>query len=524
MGWVKMSLSAAIYTRVSTEDQAQEGFSLEAQKDKLFEYCKLHGYTISGIYTDEGLSGKNTSRPRLQDLLKDATKGLFDLVLVWDISRISRNTLDLLTIAQHFEKNNIGIKSYSEPTEFDTDEGKFSMQLHGAVAELLRKKIVKNVHLGMNRRAEEGKWNGGRILGYDLINKELVKNDEESKIIKMIFNLYVDGMGCIYIRDKLNSLNLRTKNGKAFTHIAILTILANPAYKGFIRYGKTRFHEVRNKREKQETYTLVIGKHKPIITEEIFNKAQDILQSNRRTTPRMPSKPHLLSGLLRCPECGGKMNHQPQGKRKRNELHGGYYSCSTYKNTRGCNYNLIRAIYIEQAVLERIKHIITSEQIIDDIVNEINSNNNIDTELISKQLLDTEKQINKLSNRLDEIKKDYIAEKILISEYREFKADIDSSLAELKSKKESIELEFVKVINTSYDTKEVRTVLEHFDTLLENADVRMKKQLLGSLIERITLNSDKSLQCIEFNFDVPNQHQDKNVILTCDTVHRDLSA
>lgn len=517
-----MKSRVAIYTRVSTEDQAQEGFSLEAQKDKLTEYCKLNGYTIAGIYSDEGLSGKNTMRPRLQAMLKDAESRMFDLVLVWDISRISRNTLDLLTIAQHFEKHNIGLKSYSETTEFDSDEGKFSMQLHGAFAELLRKKIIKNVHLGMNRRAKEGKWNGGRILGYDIINKALVINDEEAKIVKIIFDLYVDGQGCINIRDKLNSLNLKTKNGKAFTHIAILTILENPAYKGFIRYGKTKFHEVRNKREKQKDYILVRGKQEPIISEEQFDKAQDILKSNRRATRRMPSNPHLLSGLLKCPECGGRMNYQPAGQRKHNDKHGGYYNCSTYKNTRGCNHNTLRAKQIEKAVLERIKYVINHKQIIDDIVSEINSNNTIDTGLIQKQLQDTEKQISKVTSRQTEIKQDFLAEKIEYEDYKEFKSLIERNLTELTAKKEEIELEMVKALNTSYDANEVRFVLEHIDTLMENADVQLKKQLLESLIERIDLNPDKTLKSIEFKFEVPNQHasenNDKNVILTCGTV------
>ncbi len=99
---------------------------------------------------------------------------------------------------------------------------------------------------------------------------------------------------------------------------------------------------------------------------------------------------------------------------------------------------------------------------------------------------------------------------------------IEYNLTELNAKKQEMELELVKALNTSYDANEVRFVLEHFDTLMENADVQLKKQLLESLIERIDLNSDKTLKSIEFKFEVPNQHatenSEKNVILTCDTV------
>ena len=518
---------AAFYIRVSTEEQAKEGYSLDAQEETLRKYCNAYDYIVAEKYVDDGRSGKNTDRPELQRLLRDCAKGKFDVVLVWKISRLSRNLKDLLILVDQFKQHGVSFSSFSEKFDTSSAVGTLTLQVLGSIAEFERNTIIDNVKLGMAQVARSGKWTGGIVLGYDTINKELVINEEEAKVVKMIFEMYVNGKGCVQIRDTLNQLNLKSKKGKPFTPIAIINILSNPVYKGFIRYGRISNYDHKDKRKKEDSFIFVKGAYfeNAIIDKDTFEKAQIIIEQNRRQTRRMPSNPHMLSGLLRCPECDGRMNYQPAGQRKHNDKHGGYYNCSTYTNTRECNHNTLRAKHIEKAVTERIKNVINNKKIIDDIINEINSNNKIDTSLIHKQLQDTEKHISKSTARLTAIKQEFLAEKITYEDYKDFKAFIENSLAELNSQKNGMELELAKALNTSYDANEVRFVLEHFNTLMENADVQIKKQLLESLIERIDLNPDKTLKSIEFRFEVPNQNaaenQKKNVILTCDTVPPD---
>jgi len=219
------------------------------------------------------------------------------------------------------------------------------------------------------------------------------------------------------------------------------------------------------------------------------------------------------------------MNYQPTGQRKKNNTHGGYYKCSSYVNKRECSPNNVRAKFIEQEVLLRIKHIISNERIIDDVVKELNSNNNIDSGLIHKQLSVTDKEIAKLNSRLNEILQEFVLKEITYDDYKEFKSLIEQRLIELNTKRQEMELELVKALNTSFNVNEIRFVLDNFDKLMENADTQLKKQLMESLIECIKLNPDKTLNSIEFKFEVPNQHiseeQEKNVILTCDTVPHD---
>jgi site-specific DNA recombinase len=518
----EMNKRVALYIRVSTEEQAKEGFSLEAQEETLKKHCELRGDTVVETYIDDGKSGKNIDRPAMQELIRDSSQKKFDTVLVWKLSRLSRNLKDTLQLIEEFEKYAISFHSFSEQFDSKIPSGKLMLQMIGGFAEFERNTIVENVKLGMNQRAKSGKWNGGRILGYDLENKELIVNPDEANIVKMIFNMYVNGKGCIYIRDNLNKLNLKTKTGIPFTHIAILTILDNPTYKGYIRHGRTTGEN--KKRVNQDSVILVRGIHEAIVDEETFDNAQKITLQNRRPTRRMPSNPHILSGILKCPKCGGRMNYQPAGNRT-HKNHGGYYTCSNYKNVRTCTSKLYRAKYLEKSVLQRIKSVIYETKVIEDIINEINISKSVDTKIIEKQFLEIEGQINKYENRMSDIKKQFLDGHITIEEHREFKLELEKSLTNYNETKEKISFEYAKACNTAVDASDVLFVLENFDELMDTADVQIKKQLIESLIERVDIEHDSTLREIIFNFEVPNpSHSDNQIksdILTCDTVHCD---
>lgn len=129
--------TVAIYARVSTEEQAEEGYSIQAQLDTLRQYAKQNRYIVSKEYKDEGISGKSIQkRPQLQQLLRDAKQGLFQEVIVWKINRISRNQLDLLTIVDELQKHGVSFRSYTENFETETPMGRFALQMMGSVAEL----------------------------------------------------------------------------------------------------------------------------------------------------------------------------------------------------------------------------------------------------------------------------------------------------------------------------------------------------------------------------------------------------
>lgn len=131
-------MRVALYARVSTDEQADEGFSIEGQISNLTDECKKHNYTVHKVYKDEGFSGKSIDRPGIQALLHDCQQGMFDMVMVWKFNRLSRKQLDFLGIIDQFERNRIAFYSQSEKIDASTPTGKAMLQMMGTFAELER--------------------------------------------------------------------------------------------------------------------------------------------------------------------------------------------------------------------------------------------------------------------------------------------------------------------------------------------------------------------------------------------------
>ena len=147
----------AIYCRVSTVEQAEEGYSIDEQNLKIREYCEREGHEIYNLYEDRGISGKNiTNRPGIKQLLQDATENKFDLVIVWKLNRISRKLLDILNIVELLNKHNIAFRSLTENFETETPSCKLQLNIMGAIGEFERETIAENIKLGMGAKARLG--------------------------------------------------------------------------------------------------------------------------------------------------------------------------------------------------------------------------------------------------------------------------------------------------------------------------------------------------------------------------------
>jgi site-specific DNA recombinase len=257
-------LKAALYIRVSTEEQAQDGQSASAQAETLKQYCNAFDIEVSDKYMDLGLSGKSLKdRQELKRLLEDCGRGQFDLVLVWKISRLSRNLKDLLYLIDMFESNNVHFASCSEKFDTSTPVGRMTLQLLGSIAEFERNTIIENVKLGLKEFARKG-GKATSVLGYDNVNKKLLINENEANIVKLIFSLYTDnGMSFSAIAKYLNSLGYRSKRGSEFRSSSISYVVHNPVYVGINRH-----------RINTESEYSIQGEHLAIIETEVWDKAQ----------------------------------------------------------------------------------------------------------------------------------------------------------------------------------------------------------------------------------------------------------
>lgn len=305
-------MKIAAYCRVST-DKADQLNSLEAQKEFFSEYTQRTGDVLVKLYADEGISGtKIKNRKEFLRMMSDAEKGMFDMVVVKDISRFARNTVDLL---QNVRK----LKALGIETQFLTanmtsmGNSEFVLTIFGALAQEESANTSKRVKFGKKLNAEKGRV-PNIVYGYDktigdYFNLEI--NKEESKVVKQIYKWYTEeGYGAAKISNMLNEKRYRTKRNCKWSQNAICRILTNEIYTGKIINGKQEISDflTGQRREKDETEWLVVERPElRIIEDEVFEKAQEILRGRNdafNLNHERQSNKYLFSTLIKCKECG----------------------------------------------------------------------------------------------------------------------------------------------------------------------------------------------------------------------------
>lgn len=305
-------MNIAAYCRVST-DKTDQLNSLETQKEFFLEYTKRTGDNLIKLYADEGISGtKIKNRKEFQRMLADAEKGLFDMVVVKDISRFARNTVDLL---QSVRK----LKSLGIETQFLTanmtsmGNSEFVLTIFGALAQEESANTSKRIKFGKKMNAEKGRV-PNIVFGYDKTIGDyfnLSINENEAMAIRQIFQWYTEeGYGGSKIANMLNERGIKTKRGNNWSQNSVCRILTNEIYTGKIINGKEEIADflTGQRKEKDESEWLVtIRPELRIIEDEVFDKAQDILKGRHdsfKITHERQSNKYLFSTLIKCKECG----------------------------------------------------------------------------------------------------------------------------------------------------------------------------------------------------------------------------
>ena len=314
-----------LYIRVSTAMQV-DGYSLDAQKDRLVKFAEFQGMEIVREYCDAGKSGKSiTGRPEFQQMLQDVAddRDGVSYILVFKLSRFGRNAADVLNSLQYIQDYGVNLICVEDGIDSSKDSGKLTITVLSAVAEIERENILVQTMEGRRQKAREGKWNGGQApFGYwlDSKNSTLIVNPEEAEIVRIIFDKFVHtDMGADSISNYLNQhgyskKKLRDQEVSHFSRSTIIKILDNPVYAGKIAYGKSVTEKVKGTRDqyrrvKQDEYLLAEGLHEAIIDPETWEAAK----AKRRVTGVKWNKTHsldhehILSGILKCPVCGSGM-------------------------------------------------------------------------------------------------------------------------------------------------------------------------------------------------------------------------
>lgn len=473
------TIRVAAYIRVSTDEQAQYGFSIEAQKEKCSAFVTSQDGQIYNIYVDE-CSGKNLKRPILQNLLKDAEAKKFDIVLVYKLDRLSRRLSDLVALGEKFEQLEIGIKSVTEPFDTTTPAGKLMFNMLGSFAQFERELIGERTKLGIMRRIKNGEWSTTRPFGYDLKDGKLTINETETIFIKRCYNLFLEhNLGTELIARRLNKEDLITARKGKWCKNAVWTILTNPVYIGYIRWDGE----------------IVKGQHKPIISKELFDSVQERLKEKDACAPWVGISPNLFIGLIFCKKCSSSLvSAKPGNGSKKGKYR--YYACRGRKTAK-CKQDYIRADILEENILNKIKEIASQNTVINDYLKKVSEENSERLQELKREKL----QINQRLTKLNEIKDKKI--KWMLSHLphkkvaTEMSNEVDKLLSEIEALKErltNIEAKMQHVDLEGVNTQIIADFLQNFIEMFHKLEVGEKKLLIQSIVKRIEVYNKNKIR------------------------------
>ncbi len=523
-----------IYTRVSTSMQV-DGYSLDAQKEKLRRYADFQNMYIAGEYCDEGKSGKNIGgRPDFQRMLSDIESGKdhIDYVLVFKLSRFGRNAADVLGTLQQMQDYGVNLICVEDGIDSSKDSGKLMISVLSAVAEIERENILVQTMEGRKQKAREGKWNGGFApYGYKLINGELKIAEDEIEVIKIIFDKYVHtNMGANAVAKYLNThgyVKKQRQNGTlaVFTAHFIKLVLRNPVYCGKIAFGRRKTEKVIGKRNEYhrvwtDDYLICDGIHEALISENDWNVAQKKLIElgvKREKTHNLEHE-HLLSGILKCPICGARMygnvnrKKKPDGTLYKDHF---YYACKHRQECCGhpCDYHKQwNQTVINGAVEEIIKKLVSNPNFENAIHQKIDSR--VDTSQLETELECMKKQLQqymgakrKLAFQMDSLD---IFDKHYDKKYQDMQNRLDKlydeiELAELNINEQQEKI--TSIIQNKINRDNVYQFLLMYDIIYKNFTDAEKKTFLNTFIESVEIFPEEQpdgriLKSINFKFPI----------------------
>lgn len=342
----------AIYTRVSTEDQARDGYSLDMQLKRIKEHCKIYDYEIYKVYEEPGISAKNTKdRPKFNEMVEDMKANKFNMIVALKIDRVSRDLIDFLKFMEMAKVYKCDIEFILDKVDTSTASGRMIMNILAVFAQFEREVIVERTNDGVKGAIEDGHFSGPPPLGYKRENKRWVIDEEKVDLVKEIFNLCLEGNTYSQISHIMKErhpkviLKCKTdeKTGKEeiiyrkWEEDSFNGILNNKAYIGIYEWGKS---------SKDREIVEIKGKIEPIISEDVFWQCQENIKRNGRNYYR--NKKYLFMQKIKCPNCGRAMAGVGTQKNGTEYL---YYKCRDCKGS-------IREDLIEEALVDKLQDIL----------------------------------------------------------------------------------------------------------------------------------------------------------------------
>lgn len=476
----------AVYTRVSTDEQARDGYSLEAQLKDIKKYALNNDILIDSqfIFTDEGISGRKASkRPAFMKMIKQAKAKKFDVILVHKFDRFSRNREDSIVYKSMLRKEcGISVISVSEPLDPDDKMSVIIEAFLEAMAEYYSINLSSEVKKGQLEKHNKGELQTRPSFGYNVQNNKLVINDEQAKVVKMIFEQYaLEHLPMMQIAKNVNNLGIRTKSNNKFENRTIYYILNNVTYIGKLRYTQGR----KNTYDFDDPNSIIVnGSHEPIIDIELWNLTQNELSKNnkwKKPKQHIDLEPkHWLKGIIRCKSCGCTMVMQTKTNLR----------CNGYNKGKCNNHTTLSIEKTYELVINSLKECLNSGTITNIVNKSKPKNNDNQYEILSDKL----RQIVNKELRIKEAYQDGID---TLQEYKENKLILQREKERLTNELKSID----KPKEESNRKKEIIENGKKVYEILSNPGISIKEKndIINTLIDRIEFDSESNTLELYFN-------------------------
>lgn len=479
--------TGAVYIRVSTDEQAREGYSLDAQLKAIKKYAQNNDILIDSkyIFSDEGISGRKAEkRPAFMEMIKQAKSKprKFDVILVHKFDRFSRNREDSVVYKSLLKKEyGIPVVSISEPLDPDDKMSVIMEAFLEAMAEYYSLNLSGEVKKGQLEKHSKGELQTNPSFGYNVSDNKLIVNESEANVVRMIFEQYaVDNLPMMQIARNVNALNVKTKRGRHFENRTIYYILNNPVYIGKLRYTPGR----RNSYNFDDPNTILVdGQHEPIISIDLWNSTQMKLAKNakwKKPKQHIDMNPkHWTKGLIRCKECGCTM--VTCGKTK--------LRCNGYNKGKCSNSSTLLISEVYTLIIDNIKLVMKNGKIEHIVQNKKEKNE-------SNKYLILQHQLEQLSEKEIRIKEAYREGIDTIDEYKENKNIIlrekNRLLKEInKVEKPKTENKKKEIIENGKKVYEILTD--------ERISLKEKNEVAHILINKVEYDSDSNTLELYYN-------------------------
>lgn len=383
-------MRVAAYIRVSTDEQAEKGNSLNEQGERLDAYCKVMGWPKPKLYTDDGYSAGTLKRPYLEKLLNDVEDNKIDILITTKLDRLTRSLYDLLNTLKFLEKNKCQYVSATENFDTTTAAGRMVLQLLGVFAEFERGRTSERVQDNMISLAKNtSKALSRPCFGYDIVDGYYKINEEEAQHVLHMFDLAENGYGTRTIAKDLNDLNVLTKSGKLWDSTNVRRILKTETIAGVRITNKRKKEDGKTVMRQKEEWIIKKNNHPAIIDFERFDRIQGILDSRKRNKRHAENETYLLTGVLICGHCGRNMKGATARHSRPDKQYTYHrYMCSSYVLNYGCKHHFAHRDVIETEVIQMVKRIAES------------STSEFNIKVTSKSVKDETKETELLLDRL----------------------------------------------------------------------------------------------------------------------------